>query len=268
MANKRLSTYLLSSYTPTNISAKKSVLKSCSSEMHFHDCIEFELVIGGSGYQILNGNRHNISKGSLTLLGPLDYHEVGAGGTDLELFTLMFRPHLISQEYVNYFSTPHDCSILLDGDTYELILSLFTAIAAAYKCKSEDDVISDLVNCIIRAAATNRGLENEIRKHEGRFQEIISYVNLHFRESPTIGDIAALFHYNKNYICNLFEKQLGVTYKDYLTGLNVEYAERMLKTTDLPVSRICFECGFGSFSAINRAFRKYLKKTPTEIRKA
>lgn len=267
MSKRHYSTFLLSDYTAGSVSIKTSFMESGNCEMHFHDCIEFELITGGSGFQTLNGEKHDISKSAFSMLGPLDYHEVGAYSEGLETYTLMFRSHLLPERFMHFFAASGGFVFSLSPERYNLILSLFHSINNATGCCINDDIFySRLIDCIMESVVQNMDTAGDIKKYDSKFQEIIAYVNLHFKENPTIGDISRLFHYNKNYVCNLFEKHLGITYVEYLTGLKVRYAQRMLESTDLSVSHICFECGFGSISGFGRAFKKIAGNTPTQIR--
>lgn len=267
MPRKRYNTFLLQNFTAENISIRSSTMKNGKSETHFHDCIEFELITGGNGYQILNGVRRNISKHTFTMLGPLDYHEVGVLDNELKTYTLMFRPGLLPDDYIHCFASPGGFVLNLDADIYDLVLSLFTVMENSVKCRINDESLyRELIGCILKNTLKNSIIANVSVTYGEKFRDIISYINLHFKENPSVTEIADLFHYNKNYICNLFEKNLGITYVEYINSLKVRYAEIMLRTTDLPISSICFECGFGSISGFNRTFRKITGKAPREMR--
>lgn len=265
----KFSTFLLRSYTNENIYIKTDSVRDGNSEGHFHDCFEFELVTEGEGYQILNGSRRNIAKATLTLLGPLDYHSVGACGKDVKLYTLMFHPEIMPGSFMSAFTEPGEHILDLDDVRYGIILSLFEALYASKDKVHElgDAFYTRMISCILEAALPEETSKAEPTKYTKNFHDILTYINLTFRENPTIGDIARLFHYNKNYVCNLFEKNLGISYVDYITDLKVRYAEKLLETTDFSITRICFECGFGSVSSFARSFKKITGKTPTAFRK-
>lgn len=98
------------------------------------------------------------------------------------------------------------------------------------------------------------------------FRNIIKYVNEEFFEDLSIQTIARKFTINSNYVSQLFKKETGVTFTEYLTSLRVNYAICLLKTTDLPVSVVAEKSGFGDYFYFTRVFKKSTGKTPSVYR--
>ena len=63
-----------------------------------------------------------------------------------------------------------------------------------------------------------------------------------------------------------FKRSTGVTLSDYLIGLRVGHASRLLVDTDLTVNEIAYACGFNNISNFNRLFRKNRGCTPQQLR--
>ena len=53
----------------------------------------------------------------------------------------------------------------------------------------------------------------------------------------------------------------------YLTGLRMNRAEELLRSTDWPVKRISEECGFNDPFYFIKAFKKFAGQTPSTYRK-
>ena len=56
----------------------------------------------------------------------------------------------------------------------------------------------------------------------------------------------------------------GMSFKQYLNILRVTHAKRLIETTNLNLTDICFECGFGSYSGFYRAFEKITGAPPNK----
>ena len=49
-------------------------------QLHYHDYFEMEIVISGSGSQILNDEEFKLTKGDVFLMRPLDFHKIHSDG--------------------------------------------------------------------------------------------------------------------------------------------------------------------------------------------
>ncbi len=65
-----------------------------------------------------------------------------------------------------------------------------------------------------------------------------------------------------------FLADVGITPRDYRLHLRLARARWMLEHTDLPVTSIGLECGFGDCSHFSRAFVRRFRETPSAARRA
>lgn len=86
-------------------------------------------------------------------------------------------------------------------------------------------------------------------------RKIIDYLCLNFTSDFSLDDLAAAMNLHKNYLCRLFRKETGQTILEYLTDVRLQHAKYLLGATQLPVTDICFLCGFGSYLSFSRAFK-------------
>jgi YesN/AraC family two-component response regulator len=70
-----------------------------------------------------------------------------------------------------------------------------------------------------------------------------------------------------HYFSRFFKKTMGVTFLDYVNGLRVKEAERLLATTNNSVSRIAETVGIPNIAHFYEMFRKFNHLSPVEYRK-
>ncbi|MBQ8551280.1 MAG: helix-turn-helix transcriptional regulator [Clostridia bacterium] len=92
-------------------------------------------------------------------------------------------------------------------------------------------------------------------------RRIIEWSEQNFTDSPTLEEAAAVFGYNKNYFCQKFKAETGVTYVSYLNCLRINYACAQLKK-GLSVTEVCYSCGFENPSYFIKLFRTMVGITP------
>ena len=101
-----------------------------------------------------------------------------------------------------------------------------------------------------------------------RIKEILSYIREHFTEKITLDEIAKHLHLSTNECWRFFKKNMNCTLFEYITEYRLSKSMELLEHTDLPVSQIAYESGFGSSSYFIEKFRKNVGMTPAAFRKA
>ena len=93
------------------------------------------------------------------------------------------------------------------------------------------------------------------------------YIGNHFRENLTLDLIAQRCAINKYYLVHLFKKATGTTPISYLNQRRLQEAEKLLKTTALPVAQIAQDVGFSSQNSFSQSFRRLNGVSPTQYRR-
>lgn len=95
----------------------------------------------------------------------------------------------------------------------------------------------------------------------------INYIHDNFKQKLPLQLVASYVFMNPQYFSRIFKKELGVSYIDYVNKLKIEYACKLLETTDYPAYRISSECGFTDPSYFNRVFVQQMQMTPKAYRR-
>lgn len=99
-----------------------------------------------------------------------------------------------------------------------------------------------------------------------RVKKILTYLQDNFQNQIRLSDAAALVNMSDVAFSRFLKKRTSKTFVEYLNGVRLGYATRMLIDTTKSVNEICFECGFNNISNFNRIFRKRKGCTPSEFR--
>ncbi|MGN0335193.1 MAG: helix-turn-helix domain-containing protein [Lachnospiraceae bacterium] len=73
---------------------------------------------------------------------------------------------------------------------------------------------------------------------------------------------------NEKYFTNKFTKEAGETFSDYLTGLRMQKAKELLRTTGFKVYEVAEMSGYKNVSHFNRMFKKVTGISPVQYRKS
>lgn len=114
----------------------------------------------------------------------------------------------------------------------------------------------------IRTACNAGGAYRTVRDN-GKLRTLIEWSEQHFSSHISLDEAASILGYNKNYFCQKFKEQTGVTYLHYLNCLRVSRACTELKNGH-SVSEVCYTCGFENLSYFIRLFRSVMGVTPAQ----
>ena len=93
--------------------------------------------------------------------------------------------------------------------------------------------------------------------------KVITWTETHYTENFSIDEMAEKMGYSKSYFCSKFKKSSGVTYVEYLTGVRVAQACRLLRQ-GISVNEVSDQCGFANTSYFIKRFRQITKVTPKQ----
>ena len=100
----------------------------------------------------------------------------------------------------------------------------------------------------------------------GRLEAILAYVQANFFQDISVASLSERFGLTPNYLSTLFKKRLGIKFTEYLTGLRLEEAKKLLRTTQRPVRQIAESVGYYSLSYFTKLFIDKVGCTPAEYR--
>lgn len=103
-------------------------------------------------------------------------------------------------------------------------------------------------------------------KNLERLREVLKYIAQNFTRNLGVEDLARLAHLSVYHFCRIFKTVTGRSVVDYINYKRVNYAEKLLKTTDRSVTEVALAAGFNDSNYFSRVFRKYKKSPPSAVR--
>lgn len=89
-----------------------------------------------------------------------------------------------------------------------------------------------------------------------RAADIVMYIRTHVNERLSAEELAAHFHYHKNYIGSLIKKETGLPLRQFVLREKIAAAHQLMQETDLSLTEIAAHLSFYDYSH----FYKQLKK--------
>jgi AraC-like DNA-binding protein len=116
------------------------------------------------------------------------------------------------------------------------------------------------------ADAAPDGDGTDANGHALRIHKALDHIRDNYAEALSLGEVGAIVGMQGNAFSRSFRRATGQTFTDFVIGLRVATACRLLASTRQQVSSICYEVGFNNISNFNRHFRRIQGMTPGEFR--
>ncbi|MGO4371752.1 helix-turn-helix domain-containing protein, partial [Paenibacillus sp. MCAF20] len=121
--------------------------------------------------------------------------------------------------------------------------------------------------------ATLTGLSQHIeelsqsRRHNVLMREIRDYVAEHFMDpNLSLTLLSDRFQISSKYLSQLFKESIGQNFSDFLIGLRIDYAKRLLRDSDVTVQDISDMLGYANPTSFIRVFKKVVGLSPGQYR--
>lgn len=229
---------------------------------HFHDFYEIEYVLSGKGVSVVNGKEVPCEAGLLCFLTPIDSHSVR--NADARVFNIMFSEQLVPFDLlVPFLGSGTQKTVMIPGAFRSFVEQL---CGETVRNQQDPRYCALLISCLLGKLAQIFP-RTQIGAVSGAFSEILSYVITNYRNPITLQSVADRVGLTPSYVSALFKKEMQMGFKSYLNGLRLEYAKKLLITTEESVRHICEESGFEDLPNFTKRFKAYFHMTPTAMRK-
>ena len=224
---------------------------------HSHNC---------SGVCILNAERYQLTDHCLFLLTPKDFHEIITDRRpEANSYIISFNEQSIDD---SIFSAINDGPFFLPElpeETAALIRLLHSGFAENQKNRSQ--YLQHLLNCIL-IHVLDKGNRLSLGKQDipPMIRDSISIMLQAPGEEHSLSRFAQIFGVSSSYFSYLFHQSTGISFKQYLTVLRMEYAKRLLEERNMSILDVGCECGYRTPSQFIRSFKAFTGMTPSAYR--
>lgn len=111
----------------------------------------------------------------------------------------------------------------------------------------------------------------DVPQEEGKYHWVVynlkKYAEDNYSQTFTLESVCRLYFINEKYAGKLFKEQVGVSFHEYLTGIRLEKATKLLADSEKQIIDIAMICGFNNVTYFNRIFRKCYQISPGQYRR-
>ena len=251
-------------------------------QLHYHDCLEINLVEAGGGCYRIEEQSYPIEEGDIFVINNEEKHVAVCDDCTLLVMTFdldFVWAHSYEYDYLGPFfdrSPRFSNRIPRDVDAgYSRLRRRIACIAREYEERAPGwrmavkGEVMLLLTQLYRYCQEKNALGDDggsFRKARERMAPVLSYIQRHFQEEIRLEDLAMTAMMSKTYLCTYFKDVMKMTIFAYLERTRIDHSCLLLKTTALSVGEIAEQSGFNSLTYFNRVFRRCLGISPGAYR--
>ncbi|WP_242964865.1 helix-turn-helix domain-containing protein [Scatolibacter rhodanostii] len=123
-----------------------------------------------------------------------------------------------------------------------------------------------LFHCILEEAFRCAKSQNE-SSGKGLFERISEHIQSNHANEISVKELARQYGISENQLYYVFQKQVGMSVGQYLSGYRLDRAKQLLKTTEMPVREVAAAVGYVDALYFSRVFRQKFGVSPSEMRR-
>ena len=233
---------------------------------HIHSCCEVYVNISGNVSFVVENNLYPISSGDVLITRPNEVHHcichedcihehycvwINAGGKLLSMLDCFFDRNNGESNLI--VMSESDKKLLLE------YLSKF-CVEKGKVNRCDPEALSGFFG-LLQLLEKYRKNTVPAKKLPDAFENILRYIDDHFDEGFSIGEIANEFFLSRSALCHMFKKYLSLSPSKYIEAKKLARSKQLLEEGE-SVQNVCYACGFSDCSYFVSVFKKYFKITP------
>ncbi len=250
---------------------------------HYHDFHKILILLGGDVTYCVEGRSYALLPRDIVLIHAGEVHRpVIHSGCVYDRMILYVSPGFLA----GYREPENDLGLCLRraGEESSHVLRFEASCAARMEgavralenALADDDYASGLHRELLflefmiqlnRAALHSRIEFTGSSPSDQKIVAVLGYLNEHLTEEFSIGELSSRFFLSRYYLMHTFKEQTGYTIGRYLTTKRLLLAKKLI-SEGMPITEVCYACGFRNYSTFSRAYKKSFGESPREFRQS
>lgn len=126
--------------------------------------------------------------------------------------------------------------------------------------------IRELLHTLSSQYPTSNVMQRPRETTMKRLRRVLDRIEMKWNEDISLASIASEEYLSISYLSRFFQKNLQMSFSQYLKELRINHAAAMLVSSQASVTHIAYDCGFHAPSVFIEAFKQQYGQTPGQYR--
>ena len=277
-----LSTYMFSSHLEDIYG------KGCMVGAHYHDYIEILYCTDGNFEAYLSGVKYTFKKGEMIVINSNEIHSIYSCGEEKNRYIVVkVLPELLYDNEQSIAEAKYFLLFMSGNSTQQKIFpshkidntdlpNAFAEIEQEFTSGKYGFELSVKLNIfkiflyIVREYEKNGNLvsssiNENIAQH---LCNVLDYMETNYADQISMKQAAEMCYMSYNYFSRVFRKFIGKSFNEYLIDIRLWHAKKLLISSNISITEIAQNTGFGTTSYFIEAFKKHTGATPMRFKKS
>lgn len=225
-------------------------------------CYLIAYTVSGKAKLSYKGTTYELNPGSLVFINLFEQSLISAEDDNWEIYFI----HILGSQAGDFYQSfvkaqSKDVVQNFDGKNF---IKYIEEIYSSYMENKDKKIISGLIYLLLLDVIDK---VEEKSFHNDVVGKAISILHERYASEISIDELCDELHISKYYFIRIFNKEIGVPPKKYLTNIRIEKARILLVNTNKTIGQIAELSGFKNEENIYYAFKKELNISPDSFRK-
>ena len=220
--------------------------------------------IGDKIFPVQQGNFVFVPKG---ILHKTDYEEKDNN----ERLVVNFSDMIFTNELQEIKEELCNCRVIyVEEERLPYFEELLHQIEAEYQCSdSYNPIMINLyiTQLLVQLCRYKHSYKPVLSGMDQIIYSISKYIRTHFHDTISLNELSREFSMSESHLSRKFKAYTGIGINEYITYVRITNAEKLLRESDLPITQVAVQCGYGDSNYFSTVFKRVKGVTPQKCRK-
>ena len=220
---------------------------------HIHRCAELSLVVEGEYFVHVGAEQKILKSGDIVFIKPNQPHYYKSLGR-AKIFAITFPYDIMYGFSITYkvFDS------FIKSNYFDFIIELMHKSRQNLYMYSDEQKRGVVYAILGLLTEDNKLKEYKADKNGDIVSAIMQYISDNYRKNIKMEEMCNKFGYSLGWFSKLFNKVMGMSFREYLNQYRVQEAESLLRENEkIPLNKLAQSVGFESWNTFYRAWKKY-----------
>lgn len=270
-----------------SFSVRRDLVPHINNRWHFHAEVELIHFKKGEGTQFIGDRIKRFKSGDVVIVGSNLPHYWRFDGiyfeenakVNADVRVAHFTENFWGQSFLDLPENNNLKTVLgkakrglqITGKSRQVVAQLLEQLVSCNGSKKIIlliEALSSIFECKQLSSLSSIGFKPDLVEAENdRINAIYEYSIKNFKTKIQLKKIAEIANISPNSFCRYFKSRTSKTYSQFLIGLRVGHACKLLIEDNQCIKRLCYESGFHNFTSFYKYFKMITGKSPLTYQK-
>ncbi len=247
---------------------------------HRHADIEFNYCIKGSFDIIIDKKKYHVNEGEVSLISPMTSHEIpDCDSEERQVFTTIVGATFLREHFGAFSKSVFSTNVLSlnePTETNKKLRQLLDETVELYQNPTRNSnliitgnlykIFAFLIDELTELSEGEQEEKRDLRM-VANIEKALELIYYDYTKPISIADAALATGYGKSNFCKIFKNIVGDSFHNVLNHQRIKSSYGLLSETNMSITEIAQEVGFGEAKTFCRVFKSVAGVTPGVYRK-